>query len=59
MKQLVAITLALFAFSTMAADAPTVTTSATATTAPAAPHKTEIKPIKSQTKVQVKEAKAK
>jgi len=60
MKQLVAITIALFAMSAMAADAPKASEAKKVeATAPAAPHKNDSTPVKSEKKVEAKEIKTK
>ena len=60
MKQIIAIVFAAFTLSAMAADAPKAAEAKKVeATAPAAPHKNEAKPVKSETKVEVKETKTK
>ena len=61
MKSFITIVASVFAMSVMAADVPKaeVKPATVTVTAPAAPTKNETKPIKSETKVEAKEAKAK
>jgi len=60
MKNTIVILASMFALSAMSADAPkTVEVKKVETTAPAAPHKNDTMPVKSEKKVEAKETKTK